>query len=871
MVIKGTFSVFDARPLLNKKENDMNSMNIGRHPKQKVAIWLRLRSWLMALTGILLTLPTVNASFSNSSRDAQDESSLRIHSLVSPHSASPIQHSRIDLPSRRYQIEVDPESVDVALPVLASIGQTDSNQIGVGRRVGIASDKYGKLIMNQDGSRIRLLTIASPDAVGVRVYVEHFDIAPGDEVYAYGKSPDREAAGPYTLQGPFGDWGKSLSEGAFWSDTVEGDTVVIEHYMKGEERGFEISEISHLYRGIPGNQAAPNVLSCHNDAMCFGDIEKDAVGRILYTVGGSTFVCTGTMMNNRTGDGSPYFYTASHCVSTPAVAQTVETYWFYRTTACNSGVVSGNWVRTQTGASLLATRQTADATLLRILKPVPGNLVYAGWDSATQSPGTSIFGLSHPGGGIPPSSDSYLRRSVAPILTTDAACTASGLMNGYTVVWSSGSVEPGSSGSSIFSTVNGNSFVVGVLSCGPTNPVCGDFAFYGKFSDFFPTIQPYMDLGDNGGVCSASQIAIGQTINGALASTDCKSRVRGLAFNSDRFSFRGTGGQQVAISLSSTTVDTYLYLLGSNKTVIAEDNNGGGGSDSRIPSGSGFFTLPSTGDYVIEVSSSAPNASGNYVLTLRGPTPPVEESPDTAGLYDASSSTFYLRNSNTPGVADLTLRYGPAGAGWLPLAGDWNGDGTDTIGLYNPSTSTFYLRNSNTPGVADVSFGYGPAGAGWLPLAGDWNGDGIDTIALYNPSTSTFYLRNSNTPGVADVTFWYGPAGGGWLPLAGDWNGDGIDTIGLYNPSASTFYLRNSNTAGVADVTFWYGPMGSGWLPLAGNWNSDRIDTIGLYNPSTSTVYLRNSNTAGVADVTFAYGQPGAGWKPLVGNWNGLP
>ncbi|HQD57564.1 MAG TPA: hypothetical protein PLX26_13925, partial [Candidatus Competibacteraceae bacterium] len=95
-----------------------------------------------------------------------------------------------------------------------------------------------------------------------------------------------------------------------------------------------------------------------------------------------------------------------------------------------------------------------------------------------------------------------------------------------------------------------------------------------------------------------------------------------------------------------------------------------------------------------------------------------------------------------------------------------------TIGLYNPDTSIFYLRNSNTNGIADLTFSYGPPGAGWLPLVGDWGHNGIATIGLYNSDTSIFYLRNSNTNGVADLTFSYGPPGAGWLPLVGDWNGD---------------------------------------------------------------------------------------------------
>ncbi|MEA1053475.1 hypothetical protein U5801_27265, partial [Lamprobacter modestohalophilus] len=50
------------------------------------------------------------------------------------------------------------------------------------------------------------------------------------------------------------------------------------------------------------------------------------------------------------------------------------------------------------------------------------------------------------------------------------------------------------------------------------------------------------------------------------------------------------------------------------------------------------------------------------------------------------------------------------------------------IGLYNPTRSMFYLRNSATTGAADTTFLYGPGGRGWIPLVGDWDGDGQETI-----------------------------------------------------------------------------------------------------------------------------------------------
>ena len=89
-------------------------------------------------------------------------------------------------------------------------------------------------------------------------------------------------------------------------------------------------------------------------------------------------------------------------------------------------------------------------------------------------------------------------------------------------------------------------------------------------------------------------------------------------------------------------------------------------------------------------------------------------------MYNPATSKFYLRNSHTGGVADIEFRYGPAGAGWLPIAGDWNCNGTDTIGLYNPVTGKWYLRNTNDGGTADLSFRFGPAGVSWIPISGAW-------------------------------------------------------------------------------------------------------------------------------------------------------
>jgi hypothetical protein len=171
---------------------------------------------------------------------------------------------------------------------------------------------------------------------------------------------------------------------------------------------------------------------------------------------------------------------------------------------------------------------------------------------------------------------------------------------------------------------------------------------------------------------------------------------------------------------------------------------------------------------------------------------------DTIGVYDRG--TWYLRNSNSPGPPNITVQYGTAS--YTPVVGDWDGTlplvggkGTDTIGVFDGGT--WYLRNSNTPGLPQLSFRYGVAG--YRPVAGDWDGDGDDTIGV--STYGYWYLRNENSAGAPHVAF----GNFGWAddtPVAGDWNDDGRDTAGLAR--GAYWILSNSTTEGSANHVFPY-------------------------------------------------------------------
>src|SRR6478672_757027 len=407
----------------------------------------------------------------------QTEPAVTVPGIVSTSSDNGGMRTRADtvLPSVRYGAHIDLNQPTLTLDRLdVRSFALDANQIGVNRSVAISPKTRAQKFVNPDGSEVIVLVIKSSGASGIGVHFRNFALADGEEVYVYGAAGQSVVFGPFTNKGPW-------DSGEFWSGTVDGDTIVIEFYKRTEENGtgFEIFEVSHIFTELDWRLRSnePDVLNCEVDATCYADAEKNAVGRILFNDIG-LHVCTGTLLNDLAQDQTPYFLTANHCVNTQAVAQTVEVYWFYQTTSCNSGILR-SWVHSPPGANLLAAQSSNDFSLLRLQNNAPGGTWFSGWTSVAQPTGTSVFGLHHPDGYVPPSIPSYLRRVTGSISGTNYNCPASGLVNAYRADWTSGTTEPGSSGSGLFTSTG--HYLVGVISCGPIPPTCsGANTLYSK-------------------------------------------------------------------------------------------------------------------------------------------------------------------------------------------------------------------------------------------------------------------------------------------------------------------------------------------------------------------------------------------------------
>lgn len=279
-----------------------------------------------------------------------------------------------------------------------------------------------------------------------------------------------------------------------WGPDTAGDLGTLEVQIPAgaatSQVQLAVPRLSHLTRAVDDTAEIGDAASCNLDVMCSADLgaESRAVARLLFTEeDGSTWLCTGTLMNDTRGSRTPYFLTANHCVSSQAVASTAITYWFFRAAACNSSPrYDPAMTRLTGGAQLLYADSSVDTTLLRLNGQPPANVVYAGsYFGASVAAGTSVVGVHHPAGDL----QKYSVGAVTSYATCgDSSCfdatESGGLM--YWLNWSQGVTENGSSGSALFAAVGGTRYVVGTLHGGSSS--CSNRSgsdFYGRFDRAF--------------------------------------------------------------------------------------------------------------------------------------------------------------------------------------------------------------------------------------------------------------------------------------------------------------------------------------------------------------------------------------------------
>jgi lysyl endopeptidase len=286
-----------------------------------------------------------------------------------------------------------------------------------------------------------------------------------------------------------------------WSPVVGGERIVVEITSDNEkvlsEVALNLSQVSHLdidpALPTPAIQAKIGESDfCERDVVCRTSpptnfrSTADAVARMVYTSGGSSFLCTGTLLNNNNTTRRNLFWSANHCISSQTVANTLQTYWFYEATTCGGSTVSSRARTLSGGAFLRHNNQTRDTLLLELKSAPPSGAIYAGWSSAAiGSTGTAIEGIHHPAGDVK-------MYSLGSVTSLNGAID--GLGPFYRVQWSTGVTEGGSSGSGLFTRSSTGAYQLrgglygGTSFCNATTSP----DYYSRMADVWTSVKPFL-------------------------------------------------------------------------------------------------------------------------------------------------------------------------------------------------------------------------------------------------------------------------------------------------------------------------------------------------------------------------------------------
>jgi hypothetical protein len=361
----------------------------------------------------------------------------------------------------------------------AMAGSEKRAQVGIARNIGAERDgRQEELAWTalKEGGWSAHLQVRSASAASLRLGVAVANLPPGAEVRFAPAGPYGAAA---TLVPGAEVTAAMREQGIYWGPVIDGDAQLIEITLPAgrEPRAIRarIEQVSHLAVSAHSGfaKAAASAVSgvCNEDVACIASPSeafqnaRRAVAKMVFTSNGNTYLCSGTLLNDTDPSSQiPYFHTAAHCIDSQAAASTLNTFWFYESPSCGAGS-PGAYTQLSRGAKLLHSNAATDVTLLRLSDPAPQGAWFAGWDANVPATSSNMIALHHPHGDVK-------KVSVGQVL----GLASDGVESLVSAAWISGTTEPGSSGSGMF-TLSGNQYLLrgglkgGSASCENTGRV----------------------------------------------------------------------------------------------------------------------------------------------------------------------------------------------------------------------------------------------------------------------------------------------------------------------------------------------------------------------------------------------------------------
>ena len=394
-----------------------------------------------------------------------------------------------------------------------SAGQAKALQIGFARDIPadlrLATSELAWVGLT-DGRLAAQFSVVSPGAKAMRLGLMIKDGFSGELRFAGSGKPE-QVFGPYRRV----DW---LGQAVYWSPLSDGEMVTVEIVLPAGKKDLngdiEVVQVSHIVtHPTQGNQFAnlvPTTASCEIDMECStNSVVKDAakgVARMLFVEGGKSYVCSGTLLNDKSSSQTPWFYTANHCISTQTTASTLNTFFFYENSGCYSSNVAKTYKQLTRGATYLDSSATNDHAFLRLNEAAPGGATFNAWNTEALVSNQTVVGIHHPHGDFKKvSSGSVGSPAMANIRSLD---TGEVLNNLWQVTFSSGTTESGSSGSGLFYCTSSQCELRGGLFGGPaaSGQECVDRRnSYSRFDVAYARISSYLNTAPTP-TCTSPQI-----------------------------------------------------------------------------------------------------------------------------------------------------------------------------------------------------------------------------------------------------------------------------------------------------------------------------------------------------------------------------
>lgn len=360
------------------------------------------------------------------------------------------------------------------------------------------------------GGHAARVALGSPGAASLRLAIDLAGVPEDVEMVFFGSAvPDR-------LEGPVRVATIRDRTRPWWSPLTEGATQTVEFFVPARHDprvlALGVSGVSHLFTS-PSSRMTKRLIDIGDAGACNVDITcsplagsatfrntAESVAQMVYNLDGLTALCSGSLLaDSDAATQVPWFYGANHCFENgdppyknpaqmQAVANTLTTLWRFEASSCNSGQPNPAWTQVGGGATVLHSNVETDVLFMQLNAAPPAGAFYSGWDANPIGGGNGVVAIHHPEGDLKKVS----RGSVQGLFTPGVGGGGASFIE---VLWNSGTTEPGSSGSGLWTTNGTDYFFRGGLFGGTAEcALPQETDFYSRFDRAYPLLTRFLSM-----------------------------------------------------------------------------------------------------------------------------------------------------------------------------------------------------------------------------------------------------------------------------------------------------------------------------------------------------------------------------------------